>query len=429
MRRILALALACMLLMAPAVASAKTIGGYTSKVDYSNTDPDRYRIEVDLTNQVISVYERADGQLVLQGLCTTGNAENPTGAGTFKLGHLKERFGYFVAFGQYAEYWTQVVRGIYIHSIMYDKKDLTTLSNSAYRGLGTALSHGCIRVLPEHAKWIFYNCPPGTECVITAKKPKDAALVAALKDAKPSKDRLYAAYDGKADPPIVLASVKAGEAPLRTGFSSSRDTTVATLRYGDPVKLLQIGPDWCKAETAKGKLGYVKTAYLHFDPDSAENRLTYRYTAKDDTALYASASTKATQLAAIPKGAAIDVIAVRDRYWYTAVVDGQFGFVRSRYTEATAYGSYPALPSIGGTGGTTTAGDDTAAGSATNEGMKVRIKQGILANYRSGPSTAYPILGTVAAGTEITLLEAHGSWYRADLNGIEGYISTVCIEF
>ncbi len=29
------------------------------------------------------------GQIVLQGLCTTGGKETPTGSGTFKLGHMK----------------------------------------------------------------------------------------------------------------------------------------------------------------------------------------------------------------------------------------------------------------------------------------------------------------------------------------------------
>ena len=134
-------------------AQAKVLSGLTSKVDYENTDPDRYMIDIDLVNQIITVYEKSGtglfDKIVLQGLCTTGNAENPTGSGTFKLGHLKERFGYFVAYGQYAQYWSQVVRGVYIHTVMYDSKSLTSMSKSAYNGLGKNLSHGCVRVLPR----------------------------------------------------------------------------------------------------------------------------------------------------------------------------------------------------------------------------------------------------------------------------------------
>ena len=122
----LVLCLATAIALIPAMpAEATVLPGMTSKVDYDNTDPNRYTIEIDLVNQIITVYEGAiGGPIVLQSLCTTGNEENPTGAGTFKLGQLKERFGYFVAFGQYAQYWTQVVRGIYIHSVMYNSEKI-----------------------------------------------------------------------------------------------------------------------------------------------------------------------------------------------------------------------------------------------------------------------------------------------------------------
>ena len=78
----------------PAFSSAQTLSGWTSKVDYDNTDPNKYSIEIDLVNQIITVYEgQIGGRIVLQSLCTTGDAEHQTGAGTFKLGDMKERFG------------------------------------------------------------------------------------------------------------------------------------------------------------------------------------------------------------------------------------------------------------------------------------------------------------------------------------------------
>ena len=136
-KRLFALALCLMMAIAliPSMpAEAKVLPGMTSKIDYDNTDPNRYTIEIDLVNQVITVYEGPiGGPIVLQSLCTTGNEENQTGAGTFKLGDLKERFGYFVAFGQYAQYWTQVVRGIYIHSVMYNSTKLSSIRYSALR--------------------------------------------------------------------------------------------------------------------------------------------------------------------------------------------------------------------------------------------------------------------------------------------------------
>ena len=201
-KRLLACLLCCCFLLCclPAVASATVLPGMTSKVDYDNTDPNRYTIEIDLVNQVISVWENASEAIVLQGLCTTGDEENPTGSGTFKLGDLKERFGYFVAYGQYAQYWTQVVRGIYIHSVMYDTKDLSSMSRSAYRNLGKNVSHGCVRVLPHIAQWIYYNCPPGTTCKVVKNKPADPALVSSLKSQIPDYSDYVQPSDDKEAP-------------------------------------------------------------------------------------------------------------------------------------------------------------------------------------------------------------------------------------
>jgi lipoprotein-anchoring transpeptidase ErfK/SrfK len=198
-RRILALALLLAIfvtLFPTGTAQATVLNGMASKVDYENTDPNRYYIELDLVNQIITVYDGGPtGSIVLQSLISSGNKQNPSGSGTYRLGTLKERFGYFVAFGQYAQYWTQVVRGVYIHSVMYDSKKLSSMSRSAYNNLGKAVSHGCIRVMPEVAQWIFYNCPPGTACKLNTRALKNPDLVKALKSAMPS----YSSYVQPAD--------------------------------------------------------------------------------------------------------------------------------------------------------------------------------------------------------------------------------------
>lgn len=410
------LALAMLLTLLPAGrAEAAMLAGYTSKVDYDNTDPDRYKIEIDLTNQVITVYEKDDagqyGTIVLQGLCTTGNEENPTGAGTYKLGHLKERFGYFVAFGQYAQYWTQVVRGIYIHSIMYDSKDITKLSKSAYNGLGKALSHGCVRVLPAHAKWIFYNCPPGTACQITKSKAKDDALVKRLKAEKPSLADARHVADFKTDPPVVGAVAAASETPVRTGFSSTKDTTVTKLSAGEVVSVLQIGPDWCKVQTAKGKLGYVQTKFLQMDVNTLISTHG-SYIASEKTYLYSYPGTSSAQLATYEKGAAVQVIGTLDKYWLTATVDGVYGYVRVRHLKAGA-----------------AAGGAIPAPTVNTLNNAAYVKEGIIANFRSGPGSSYAIIAELAAGTPVTLLEVQGNWYLTEVNGVQGYISAVCVAF
>ncbi|MDL2234857.1 SH3 domain-containing protein [Christensenellaceae bacterium OttesenSCG-928-L17] len=406
---LLTIALSSVLSAAPALAAVPS--GYTSKIDYENNDPNKYKIEIDLTNQVITVYAKdatgAFANIVLQGLCTTGNDENPTGAGTYKLGHLKERFGYFVAFGQYAQYWTQVVRGIYIHSVMYDSKSLTDMSKSAYNNLGKALSHGCVRVLPEHAQWIFYNCPPGTVCQIK-KGTKNTALVSKLKAAKPSYSNYRQPVDHKADPPVVKAAAWSGNVPVRTGFSSSKDKTVYTLSAGENVTLLQIGPDWCKVETKAGKLGYVKTQYLLFDPDSTVSSHGAYY-ASAATYLYQSPSTSAATLHTYAPGDEIEVVGTADKYWLTARAGKQYGYVRVKYTQSVKPETAPVVLDTGE--------------------INASIRTGIIANMRSGPGTEYEVVAELKGDTDVRLTGVTGNWYSAVVNGKQGYLHKVCISY
>ena len=70
---------------------------------------------------------------------------------------------YFPKFKVYAQYQVRIKGSILFHSILYDKKDLKTLKTSSYNNLGKRASHGCIRLLPEDARWIYENCSPGTE--------------------------------------------------------------------------------------------------------------------------------------------------------------------------------------------------------------------------------------------------------------------------
>lgn len=417
-------ALLCAVAILPAQnANAQVLEGYTSKVDYENIDPDRYLIDIDLVNQVLTVYERdASGWysgIVLQGLCTTGNEENPTPAGTFQLGDMKERFGYFVAYGQYAQYWTQVIRGIYIHSVMYDSTKLSSMSKSAYNGLGKALSHGCVRTMPEHAKWIFYNCPPGTTCMISDTRDPDPELVNMLKEQKVSYKNYKQPQDQRPNPQIKTATVAIDNVPLRTGFSASKDETVATLDRGDQLKVLQISRDWCKVKTAKGKLGYIKTQYLKFDPD-APNQVVTTYTASNTTYLYAQMDTGSDRLYKYAKGEDLRVIAQVDRYWYTAVVDGVAGYVRAKYTKVTEQLQYPSL-------------EETIVINAdgSTSSYNAHIKPNIVANVRSGPGTGYDVVFELAGGTPVKLLEMSGktgNWYLMEYNGMQAYISATCVD-
>jgi len=44
-------------------------------------------------------------------------------------------------------------------------------------------------------------------------------------------------------------------------------------------------------------------------------------------------------------------------------------------------------------------------------------------NVRSGPSTSYGVIGTVASGTNVEVLDKSGSWYKISYNNTYGYVS------
>ncbi len=416
------------LLAVPLNAGASVLAGNTSKVDYDNADPARYWIEIDLTNQIITVYESATGTIVVQSLCTTGSQENPTGAGNYTIGDLKERFGYFVAYGQYAQYWTQVVRGVYIHSVMYDSKKLSSMSKSAYKNLGKNVSHGCIRVLPHVAQWVYYNCPPGTACKITSAKAKNAELCKALKAAIPAYGDYPQPTDAKSDPIEIPATVRYNKTPLRTGFSTSKDKTVEVLSAGAHVMLLQIGHEWCKVRCEDGELGYIKTAYLLFDPDAPVG-MREAYAATKKTYVYASMDTESKKLATLSAGAAVEVLENLKSGWYKASFNGVSGYVRTKYVKLGSTVVYPELPIVNTAPVTAAApvpGAQTpVTPTMTATGTYTRADRAV--NMRAQPATSAALIATLPPSTAIHVMSIEGDWYYCSAGGVTGYLHASCL--
>ncbi|MBQ8506422.1 MAG: L,D-transpeptidase family protein [Clostridia bacterium] len=125
-----------------------------------------YTIDVDITNQYVTVYSAADGGIVRQMICSTGyGATTPTG--TFYMEQPRnevERTEWYW-FGEYevfAKYASRITGSILFHSILYNDTASQPTWNSLH-GLGEKASHGCVRLYPEDAQWIAENCPPGTQ--------------------------------------------------------------------------------------------------------------------------------------------------------------------------------------------------------------------------------------------------------------------------
>lgn len=139
-----------------------------------------YRITVDLTNQIVTIFSTETDEVVRQMLCSSG-AKDATPTGEFTMpqaerkGERKEWF-HFNAFGGYARYASRIFKDVMFHSLLYSRPDLSALSKQSVLDYGKAVSHGCIRMRWQDAEFIAKNCLPGTKVKIYKSGDRDDDL-------------------------------------------------------------------------------------------------------------------------------------------------------------------------------------------------------------------------------------------------------------
>lgn len=118
-----------------------------------------YLIMVDTTNCIFGVFTglRGNWKFVKYWSCSPGAPATPTVKGVFSVGGK----GYYFDSGNLRLYWyTQFFGDYLIHSVCYlhdgTPADLRT---------GMHLSHGCVRLQIDNAKWVYDNVPRGSTVV------------------------------------------------------------------------------------------------------------------------------------------------------------------------------------------------------------------------------------------------------------------------
>lgn len=172
-RRVLSLALALLL--------AVTAAGALADEKYNMP----YYIEVDVNNQIVTVYSTVSKSVVRQMLCSTG-LNDATPLGTFYLPPKteeleREYWYYFGYYSCYAHYATRIYENVLFHSLPCAQKSDATVSKSAVAELGNPASHGCIRLRWEDAEFIAKCCLEGTRVRIFQGRHRDGDLRALLK--------------------------------------------------------------------------------------------------------------------------------------------------------------------------------------------------------------------------------------------------------
>lgn len=139
-----------------------------------------YAVMVDRENQIVTVLERSKttgvySVVVDQFICSTGASRSWTPEGYHTLVRsTRMEWRYFPSSSCYIRYAVRIHGDYFFHSILYNERDLNSLSVKSYRALGSMASHGCIRMLDEDVHWLSDHCPKDTLIWIMDGRRDDA---------------------------------------------------------------------------------------------------------------------------------------------------------------------------------------------------------------------------------------------------------------
>ena len=142
-----------------AMMSAEQYNMYLRAQMYSSSTG--YLILVDRAACRVGVFSGRSGSwnMVYFWACAPGTAATPTVGGEFTV----QGKGYYFDSGSSRCYWYTQFYGNYLfHSVLYSKYTGGLVDGR----VGIPLSHGCVRLEINNAKWIYDNIPRGTKVVI-----------------------------------------------------------------------------------------------------------------------------------------------------------------------------------------------------------------------------------------------------------------------
>lgn len=311
--------------------------------ELKNDDPDQYYILLDLHNQIVTVYERDENgeytKVVRRFLCSSGRTDvdeadpedeaTPTPRGIWKIGG-RERFGEFANFkGEYARYWVQIVGSIYFHSLLYGRRSVNSLKKTPYYDMGSKVSHGCVRLYVEDAKWLYYYACPGTTVEVSVDEPSNRTLRKALKS-----KLSFSAYnafqktitDDAEELPNPSAWVTVAGARIRKGSGSSFET-VKRLSVGDELEVLLESEVWVKVRFGKYE-GYVRRAYISYAEDAMDTKPDADIL-KTTEWLYTGPDTDSERICKIPARVSVLVMETTEDGWTKLQYQNETGYVPS----------------------------------------------------------------------------------------------------
>ncbi|MDY4523111.1 MAG: L,D-transpeptidase family protein [Atopobium sp.] len=139
-------------------ANAQYYDMFTAAQGYSSAT--NYLICVDTSGCRVAVYygQHNNWSPIREFICSPGKASTPTIKGEFSV----QSKGYVFGHGYSCYYYTQFYGNYLFHSVLYNQGTFTVQDGR----LGQHLSHGCVRLAIENAKWIYDYVPMGSRVVV-----------------------------------------------------------------------------------------------------------------------------------------------------------------------------------------------------------------------------------------------------------------------
>ena len=398
----------------------------------------KYYITVDVTNQVVTVYESgnvSDSGIVRQMICTTGAVGTPTPIGTFSLpakSRASERteWYYFPEYNCYAKWATRIRGGVLFHSVLYTAGKVGP-TKSSLNALGSRASHGCVRLRVADAKWIALNCPAGTKCRIYNSGKTNASLRKLLKKRTFVRaDQTYESFLKGLSP-----SDAASKFPLKSG---SKGDKVIQLQK----RLTALG---FYAGSADGKLGSSTVTAVKAWQKAAGVKQTgtvdedaFARIVSDD-----SITGTAVTLTQGMKGPAVAVLqkALKTLKLYEGSVDGDFGSgtlaavkafqqnfgytVNGKATAAQQNAAIKKADEVAGQFGDA----DYQLAEITVEVQMAKVKVKTYLTVRKTASTKAAKVASLKNNARVKVLEDKGTWVKIQTGTKVGYVKRSYLVF
>ncbi len=124
----------------------------------SRSSSTKWLVLIDTSNCKVGVFTGSKGNWTATKYftCSTGKSSTPTIKGTFTIYDRGKSFGTNT---YTCWYYSRFYNGYMLHSVLYQPGSQTSLNDGR---LGMHISHGCVRLALENAKWIYDNVPMGT---------------------------------------------------------------------------------------------------------------------------------------------------------------------------------------------------------------------------------------------------------------------------